>query len=386
MVLFLTGSTGYLGGYVATGLLDRHPDRLALLVRARDRDEAARRLWQSWQMHLSFERFREHLASRVEIVLGDLTAPTFGLDQSAFARLAAATDSVLHVAASLNRRSDRVCFDVNLRGTLEVVKLAQAAHAAHGLRRFSDVSTTAVAGERHGEVVREDAAIDWTRHDYDPYARTKKFAEHMIHELLPDVPITVFRPSTVIGDSVQARTSQFDMLRAVLFLARLRVLPLRPDARHDIVPANWVARAIVELHQRERPAHGVYHLSAGEASESHATIMDALRLGGRPVRHVFVPALETPIGTAAGLLSRTPRRLGIARAAAMMNVFWPYIVFDTVFDNTRAVTELGEAPVPFSHYASALCDFAIANGFRYPYVPWPESTPSGGEVVSSAAY
>ena len=34
-------------------------------------------------------------------------------------------------------------------------------------------------------VVYEDSAIDWSRSDYDPYARTKKFAEHMLHELLP---------------------------------------------------------------------------------------------------------------------------------------------------------------------------------------------------------
>ncbi len=30
------------------------------------------------------------------------------------------------------------------------------------------------------EVVTEDASIDWNRSDYDPYARTKKFCEHMV--------------------------------------------------------------------------------------------------------------------------------------------------------------------------------------------------------------
>lgn len=386
MASFVTGATGYIGSYVAAGLLERHRDRLALLVRAHTQDEAERRLWQAWQLHMPFERFRAFVGSRVEIVLGDLTAPSFGLAPDAWGRLAQRTDSIVHIAASLNRRSDRACFDVNLRGTLEVVKLAQAAEAMHGLRRFSDVSTTAVAGERHGEVVREDEAVSWSRHDYDPYARTKKFAEHMIHALLPGVPTTVFRPSTVIGDSRHPRTTQFDMLRAVLFLARLRVLPLRPESRHDIVPADWVARAIVELHQRERLPHRVYHLSAGEASESHAQIMRRLRLRGRGVPHVFVPALEAPIGSAAALLSRTPRRFGVSRAAAMMDVFWPYIVFDTVFDNTRAVSALGEAPAPFTSYASALCDFAIEHQFQFPYAPWPEHVSANQEGSSSAAF
>ena len=71
--------------------------------------------------------------------------------------------------------------------------MARAAADHHGLRRFSDVSTVAVAGHRRSETVTEDATIDWDRSDYDPYARTKKFCEHMVHELLPDVHRVVFR-------------------------------------------------------------------------------------------------------------------------------------------------------------------------------------------------
>ncbi len=58
-----------------------------------------------------------------------------------------------------------------------------------------------MAGKRKNEVVTEDKSIDWERSDYDPYARTKKFCEHMIRQLLPEVPLTIFRPSIVLGDS-----------------------------------------------------------------------------------------------------------------------------------------------------------------------------------------
>jgi len=90
------------------------------------------------------------------------------------------TDSVIHCAASLNRKSEKSCLNVNLRGTLEVLTLARSAEHYHGLRRFSQVSTVAVAGKRQDEVVTEDRSIDWERSDYDPYARTKKFCEHMM--------------------------------------------------------------------------------------------------------------------------------------------------------------------------------------------------------------
>ncbi len=83
---------------------------------------------------------------------------------------------------------------------------------SHGLRRFSNVSTVAVAGKRSNEVVTEDRSIEWDRSDYDPYARTKKFCEHMVRELLPDVGLTIFRPSIVLGDSRYPETTQFDMV------------------------------------------------------------------------------------------------------------------------------------------------------------------------------
>src|SRR5690606_18166455 len=135
-----------------------------------------------------FPRFIELIRTRCDLYLGDLTLPELGLDAAARDRLVRTMDSVIHCAASLNRKSSKSCFNVNLRGTLSVIKLAQAARDQHGLRRFTDISTVAVAGERKHEVVTEDVAIDWNRSDYDPYARTKKFCEHMLHELLPDVP------------------------------------------------------------------------------------------------------------------------------------------------------------------------------------------------------
>ena len=120
-------------------------------------------------------------------------------------------------------------------------------HHYHGLRRFSHVSTVAVAGKRKNEVVTEDKSIDWERSDYDPYARTKKFCEHMIRQLLPEVPITIFRPSIVLGDSRRAETTQFDMVKAFVFLAGLPVLPFRPNDKIDIVNVDFVADAIADV-------------------------------------------------------------------------------------------------------------------------------------------
>ena len=246
MAIFLTGSTGYIGAHVAANLLQDHSASLNLLVRARDPHEAELRLWQALQLHLAFPQFYEHLQARVRIFCGDITQPRFGLADDDYDRLIHTTDSVLHCAASLNRKSEKSCLNVNLRGTLEVVQLAMRSNHYHGLRRFSQVSTVAVAGKRRDEIVREDEAIDWDRSDYDPYARTKKFCEHMIRQLLPEVPITIFRPSIVLGDSRYAETTQFEMVKAFVFLAGLPVLPFRASDKIDIVNVDFVADAIAQ--------------------------------------------------------------------------------------------------------------------------------------------
>ena len=263
MAIFLTGSTGYIGAHVAANLLEGHGASLNVLVRARDPQEAQLRLWRALQLHLDFPRFYEYLQTKVRIFCGDLTSPGFGLGRDEYDRLVHTTDSVIHCAASLNRKSEKSCLNVNLRGTLEVLTLARHAEHYHGLRRFSEVSTVAVAGKRSNEVVTEDRSIEWDRSDYDPYARTKKFCEHMTRVLLPDTPKTIFRPSIVLGDSRHAETTQFDMVKAFVFLAGLPVLPFRPNDKIDIVNVDFVADAIATLHQKDQPQYDTYHLSSG---------------------------------------------------------------------------------------------------------------------------
>ena len=49
----------------------------------------------------------------------------------------------------------------------------------------------------------------------------------------------------------------------------------------------------------------------------------------------------------------------------------PYLVWDTVFDNSRVVAEMGRAPEPFPEYCYPLLRFSRDTHFSYPYKPWP---------------
>jgi thioester reductase-like protein len=369
VAIFLTGSTGYIGAHIAANLLQEHDAALNLLVRARTPEEAAERLWRAFQLHMDFPRFYEFFQTRMRIFRGDLTAPKFGLAEDDYDRLVHSTDSIIHCAASLNRKSEKSCLNVNLRGTLEVVQLGSRVEYYHGLRRFSHVSTVAVAGMRHHEVVTEDNSIDWDRSDYDPYARTKKFCEHMIHQLLPHVPRTIFRPSIVLGDSRYGQTTQFDMVRSFVFLADLPVLPFRPNDKIDIVNVDFVADAIATLHLKQNPLYDTYHISSGRGSQTFREVTVALAAARHKRGPIFLPFLQKPFAATVNALSNY--RNSVGRGAALMKVFMPYLVWDTVFDNTRVTTELGRKPVPFSQYSYPLLKFSQDTQFSYPYQDWP---------------
>ena len=379
MAIFLTGSTGYIGAHVGANLLRGHDATLNVLLRGRDPRDAELRLWKAIQLHLPFHEFYDYLQARIRIFRGDLTSPQFGLERDEYDRLVHTTDSVIHCAASLNRKSEKSCLNVNLRGTLEVIQLARQSQYYHGLRRFSDVSTVAVAGKRSHEIVSEDRAIEWERSDYDPYARTKKFCEHMVRELLPDVPLTVFRPSIVLGDSRYAETTQFDMVRSFVFLAGLPVLPFRPHDKIDIVNVDFVAGAIADLHMKPNPMHDIYHLSSGNDSQTFRELTRALAKEQNTRGPLFVPILEGPFASVVHSLANRKGKVGYG--ASLLKVFLPYLTWNTVFDNTRVTTELGRKPVPFSEYSFPLLRFSRQNNFTYPYQDWPETTKAGGNAA-----
>jgi nucleoside-diphosphate-sugar epimerase len=371
MAIFMTGATGYIGSYATEWLLRNTDHELALLVRAPDYDAGVERLWKSLQLHTRADEFHRYL-DRICFIRGDLTETDLGISVADYDWIVSNAESVLHNAAAFNFRSERVCTNHNLRGTLSVIRLARAIQEDHPLRRFTQVSTVAVAGNRPGATVSEDEPLDWSQPDFNPYTRTKKFCEHMVQELLPDVPRLIVRPSSVIGDSRFPDTTQFDMVRALCTLTDLPVLPLSRDIRLDIVNADWVGTGLAELHVREDLARDTYHLSAGTESRTIGEIADAFAaaLGKRAPR--FAGQLATPFERVMDALANIPKAGNLQRIGALLSVFIPYMATDIVYDNTHAVTDLHTAPTPFTSYGAALYTYAKSVNFEFPYAPLPE--------------
>ena len=235
-----------------------------MLVRARDPHEAEVRLWQALQLHMDFPRFYEYLAdayadfSRRSDRRRNSACPTDDYD-----RLIHTTDSVIHCAASLNRKSEKSCLNVNLRGTLEVVQLAQQVALLSRAAPLQPREHGGGCGQAPGRS-RHRRRVD----RLEPLGLRSLCAHQEIlraHDPAASAgsPKTIFRPSIVLGDSRHAETTQFDMVKAFVFLAGLPVLPFRPKDKIDIVNVDFVADAIATLASEREPQYDTYHLSSG---------------------------------------------------------------------------------------------------------------------------
>ena len=106
-------------------------------------------------------------------------------------------------------------------------------------------------------------------------------------------------------------------------------------------------------------------------SQTFRELTDALSRARHKRGPVYLPGLERPFGWVVEQLSQ--HRSNVGHGASLLKVFLPYLVWNTVFDNTRVVQETGRRPAPFSQYSYPLLRFSRENHFTYKYQEWPST-------------
>ncbi|HEY8376412.1 MAG TPA: SDR family oxidoreductase, partial [Nannocystis sp.] len=168
------------------------------------------------------------------------------------------------------------------------------------------------------------------------YEQTKLEAEALVRARAGEQPVTIYRPSIIVGDSRTGRTSSFKVLYWPLkiFSRGFRWVPGRPDAIADVVPSDFVVRAVCYLRKRTGPSGQVFHVCAGP--ERAATLAELSRVtseffGCKPAVFVrptlFIRARPLVDRFAFGRLKRI---LTTGR------VYTPYMSLRLFFDTSRA--------------------------------------------------
>lgn len=249
--VLVTGATGVIGAELCR-VLSRRAKVLAV-IRGDSRDVTAKERWlRGWV---------GDTRSHVEVIRGDITVEGLGLDADAW-RAVADADSVIHAAANISLTQHREsAVASNVEGTRRVIALAESLPR---LSRFTYVSTAFVHGKAPGHHL-EDTVVDPRGSFENEYERSKAEAEALCRG--STLPWTIVRPSIVLGRSADGAIAR--MRDAVYFMIRRvqeGLLPMFPgdaDATVDLVPLDFVARAIEVLTLDRGETFKSYHLCAG---------------------------------------------------------------------------------------------------------------------------
>jgi nucleoside-diphosphate-sugar epimerase len=228
----------------------------------------------------------------------------------------------------------------NLDGTLNVVRALRAS-----ISRVVHVSTAYVAGDRKGVVFETESDVG--QGFYNNYEKTKLEAEVAVRGLCADLslPLTIARPSIIINDTAQGRSSAFTHLNVLVEVANriqeyygigdgevmnseIRV-PLNPLTRPNTAPVDPIAEALALIVDSPEAAGKTFHLChpAPQANaEIFELVMSAFGIKGK-INLIFTEQLQRP-------LTRTEEM--VARA---FRVYLPYLNQGANFDcsATRAL-------------------------------------------------
>ncbi|PKK83637.1 MAG: hypothetical protein CVT49_07730 [candidate division Zixibacteria bacterium HGW-Zixibacteria-1] len=342
--IFITGATGNIGGKIACEILRDDPAaKLILLVRGRNSLEAEKRLLKTFG-NLYSDMGMAEFTDRIEVLCGDITSPNLGLSESCLGKLESEITHIIHAAAGTKfDQPFETARLTNIEGTKNITSLARRLYNHGRLRQLAYISTAYVC-DRSRDMIYEDQ-IPVNPQFSNNYEKSKWEAEQHVRSLMPQLPIAIFRPSIVIGDSATGRLNNFNVIYAPLrFICRgtLPVLPCSSASILDIVPVDYVAAAICHIMFKTHDAHGkIYHITAG--IDNQPTVGEIVSQTVEYINHAHGTApIRRPRYVKNSIfhwVSRfLPRKL--KKIINVIMIFEPYVLNNLRFDCTNTAAAL----------------------------------------------
>jgi nucleoside-diphosphate-sugar epimerase len=236
-------------------------------------------------------------------------------------------------------------------GAHNLIALARACEHKNVLQKVEFVSTVGVGGRLPG--LLPERWIHEPRGFHNTYEQSKAEAEEIVAgHIEAGLPATVHRPSMVVGDSRTGKIMHFQIFYHLAeFLSGRRTCGLFPSlgqAKLDLVPVDYVARAIVWSSKHADTVGKVFHLCAGPRG---ALPLHVLR---DRIRSRFASAgVRTPrTCTVPGGLFRTLIRVvgamtteGNRRALRTLPIFLDYLAEEQLFENADSIRVLATAGI-----------------------------------------
>lgn len=344
-IVFVTGFPGFIAERLVARLA-REVDYFYLLVQPQFA-EAARRSVSSIAAN------PKTTVSRFNIVEGDITAPDLGLSAEDRQNVREGVTEVFHLAAVYDLAVPKeIAYSVNFGGTREVNAFVRSLPL---LERYNYVSTCYVAGKRTGRILETELEHDAGFRNH--YEETKYLAEIEVDKLKSDLPVTIFRPSVVVGDSKTGETSKYDGIYSLISYLRkapnvLRLINVgNRDVKLNLVPVDFVVEGIAALASDEN-AVGKTIALADPNPLATAELFDVIARNLSGKESVVMPPAKLTEWTL--MLPFSPALSGLPHPGV------PYFFLDQIYDTSVAdelLSKHGVACPNFKDYVGNLLRF-----------------------------
>jgi len=290
---------------------------------------------------------------RVTLYEGDAAAIDLGLSGRELRELSSRVTRIHHVAqVTYPGVSRRLAEDVNVGAMREIIEFARVCPRLENLIVHSSAQ---VSGGRTGLVLEDELGA---RQSFRSVVEeTLARAERLARSVSGELPITVLRPTQIVGDSRTGEVDRFDgpYLLILLILSAPQELPVLLPARGDVpmnlVPIDYVVAAADHIGRSPDAVGKTFHLTDPRPLTVRQVFQLVAQSGGRRLPGGFIPSRVTKalLGTP-GLrwVSKSPR--------AFVDTITTPVRYDT--RNTDAV--LAGSAVhcpPFESYVDALVAF-----------------------------
>lgn len=363
--VLITGATGFLGTQIIQRLLNETQHKIIVLVRGYDGDTALRRLKRAWW---EFPELINAIDKRIYLLKGDISQKQLGLHDGEYENLVRSVTHIIHTAADLRLNAPLEDLrKTNREGTSNVLELAGTIHEDHVLKRFSHVSTAYVAGGRKG-VIDEDSLTDEAGF-LSNYEKSKYESELEVRN--SGLPVSIFRPGMIVGNSKTGYIKTFNTLYVPLRLylsGKQRIIPIKPSEKVNLIPVDYVADAVTSLTFDSRAEGLTFHLTApNDSLPSVRELINYVRkwalenLDFKLPSPVFAPMLSPLIKNFSNsILISNPSTKGMLQT---INTLEPYFHENRQFSLENTEKLMGKYKLDWRDFLSKILQFAIYMGF-----------------------
>lgn len=342
--VFLTGATGVIGSELVAQLLQQPECEIYALMRA---DSSSHLEVRRGEL-LEFCGADVAASERLHAVAGDISKTHLGLDEDLIRHLINRVTHIIHCAGNVRLNQDLAAAR---RNAVEPARLIlDFARRCPQLEKIDVVSTIGVCGTMRGLI--PERRLSEPRKFRNHYEAAKAEAEDLYYDAMEEgLPLTVHRPSMVVGHSQTGHTRQFQVFYHLCeFLSGRRSFGLVVDPGQttlDLVPVDWVAATILRSSASSEAAGQTLHLCAGP--EKAVSILELTQRVRDRFGHegVDLPRLRvvSPRWFRLALWAGRAGGRKIRRRSAALRHFFAYLNAEQAFAASR-VAELGWPVAP----------------------------------------